>query len=213
MARTRCTWCCSTTAAARLTGTKAAQDPAVHPLRRLYEPLPGLHPHRRPRLRHHLPGPIGKIVSPPAGAGKHERSGDGLEPVRCLRRCARCASPSPTCCSACAGRPNTTHSPATNRWRGRGGQEPARDPCHAGLCLRRHPPAPLSRRDRVARRLRGLMPKHLGPWTQCREVGPKPAPRACTPCCARRRRSPEMSSKEAILSRLRGAATPAHAPP
>jgi L-lactate dehydrogenase complex protein LldF len=34
-----------------------AQDPAMHPLRRLHEPLPGLYPHRRPRLRHHLPRP------------------------------------------------------------------------------------------------------------------------------------------------------------
>ena len=29
----------------------------------------------------------------------------------------------------------------------------------------------------VAGRLRGLMPKHLGPWTQCREA-PKPAPQS-----------------------------------
>ena len=39
-----------------LPGRGAAQDLAVHPLRRLHEPLPGLHPHRRPRLWHHLPG-------------------------------------------------------------------------------------------------------------------------------------------------------------
>ena len=58
-ARTRCTWCCSTTAAARLTGMRAAQDIAVHPLRRPHEPLPG-HTRIGGHAWHHLPGAIGK---------------------------------------------------------------------------------------------------------------------------------------------------------
>ena len=49
---------------AGLRGRAAARDAAVHPLRRVHEPLPRLYAHRRPRLRHDLPGLIGKIISP-----------------------------------------------------------------------------------------------------------------------------------------------------
>ncbi len=64
-----------------------AQDPAMHPLRRLHEPLPGLYPHRRPRLRHHLPRPDRQDhFAAHAGAGSDGDDGDGLVAVRRLRR-------------------------------------------------------------------------------------------------------------------------------
>ena len=51
----------------------------------------------------------------------------------------------------------------------------------------------------MAGRLRGLMPKPWGPWTQCREA---PNPPQSLHACARRRRVPDVLSKEAILGRL-----------
>ena len=153
------------------------------------------------------PGPIGKIISPPAGAGKHERSGDGLEPVRCLRRGVPGAHPIPDMLQRLRREAKHDAQPGHEPLAGRGRPKPARDPRHAGLCLCRHPPAPLPRRNRGGRSPAGLDAQTPGPLDPVPR-SPQPAPRACTPCCARRRRSPEMSSKEAILSRLRGAATP-----
>ena len=79
------------------------------------------------------PGPIGKIISPPAGAGKHERSGDGLEPVRCLRRGVPGAHPHSRHVAAPAPGGKHNAQPVTNRWRGRGrpkaGSRPL--PCRA----------------------------------------------------------------------------------
>jgi L-lactate dehydrogenase complex protein LldF len=39
-----------------LCGRRAAPDAELHPLRRMHEPLPGVHADRRPRLRHRLSG-------------------------------------------------------------------------------------------------------------------------------------------------------------
>ncbi len=64
-----------------------AQDAAMHPLRRLHEPLPGLYPHRRPRLRHHLPRPDRQDhLAAHAGAGSHRRPDHRFVAVRRLRR-------------------------------------------------------------------------------------------------------------------------------
>ncbi len=123
------------------------------------------------------PGPIGKIISPHlAGAGEHERSGDRIEPVRCLRRGVPGAHPHSrhVAAPASGGQARRTARPRTAGGAG-GGQKPARDPRHAGLCLCRHPPAPLPRRNRGGRSLAGLDAQTPGPWTQCREA-PKPAP-------------------------------------
>ena len=83
----------------------AARDAALHPLRRLHEPLPGLHPHRRPRLRHRLSRPHrrdpGAAV---AGPGDSGRTGPGIEPVRCLRRGLPSAHPDPAIAESAAVR-------------------------------------------------------------------------------------------------------------
>ncbi len=64
----------------------AAQDPAMHPLRRLHEPLPGLYAHRRPRLRHDLPRPDRQDhFAAHAGAGSDGDDGDCLLSMRGLR--------------------------------------------------------------------------------------------------------------------------------
>ncbi len=104
------------------------------------------------------PGPIGKIISPHLlGLESTERSGDRIEPVRRLRRGVPGAHPHsrPVAASAPGGQTRRTAWPRTAGGAG-GSQEPARDPCHAGLCLCRHPPAPLSRRHWCGRSPAGL---------------------------------------------------------
>jgi hypothetical protein len=96
----KCTWCWSTTAARQAYGDEQLRSTLqVHPLRRLHEPLPGLHPHRRPRLRHHLPRPDRQDhLAAHAGAGCHARAADRFQPVRRLRpKSARCGFRSPIC--------------------------------------------------------------------------------------------------------------------
>ena len=97
------------------------------------------------------PGPIGKIISPPAGAGKHERSGTAS-----------------SLCGACGGvpgaHPHSRHvaAPAPGgqtrrraRSRTAGGAGAARSRLETlamqGFAFAATHPAPLSRRDRCGR--------------------------------------------------------------
>ena len=70
-----------------LLALEAAAGAALHPLRRLHEPLPGLLRHRRPRLRLRLSR--SHRCGAGAGPGGHRRgrtSGPGLDLLRSLRR-------------------------------------------------------------------------------------------------------------------------------
>ena len=152
---------------------------AVHPLRRLHEPLPVY-----TRIGGHAYGTI--YPAPSAKSSPHLL---GLEStsdlVTASSLCGACGEvcpvriPIPICCSACAGRLARRTARSRTAGGAGGGQKPARDPRHAGA-LPLPPPTRASTTPQpgVAGRLRGLMPKHLGPWTQCREA-PQPAPRAC----------------------------------
>ena len=75
-------------------GRRAARDAALHPLRRLHEPLPGLPRHRRPRLRLGLSGPDGLGAD---AAAHRDRAGLAACPTprpsaAAARRSARSAS-------------------------------------------------------------------------------------------------------------------------
>ena len=74
-------------------------DAAVHPLRRVHEPLPGVRAHRRAGLRHHLPGADRRHhLAAPAGPGGRRRT--CRPPAACAApapRSARWASRSPSC--------------------------------------------------------------------------------------------------------------------
>ncbi len=64
-----------------------ARDAAMHPLRRVHEPLPGIYAHRRPRLRHHLPRPDRRNrFAAPDGSRRDARAADRVHAVRRLRR-------------------------------------------------------------------------------------------------------------------------------
>ena len=109
-------------------------------------------------------------------------------------------------------RPSTTHSRPRTAGGAGGDQEPARDPspCRGFAFAATHPRL-YHAANWVAGRSRGWMPKHLGPWTQCRE--PPNPPQSLHALRQKKKESPEMSSKEAILaSRRRRHAPIAHAP-
>jgi L-lactate dehydrogenase complex protein LldF len=57
------TWCCSTTAA-RDARHRVPGDAALHPLRRLHEPLPGLHAVGGHAYGWVYPGPMGAVLTP-----------------------------------------------------------------------------------------------------------------------------------------------------
>ena len=63
-----------------------APHPAMHPLRRVHEPLPRVYPHRRRGLRHHLSRPDWRNpVAAPARPGAHPRPAHRLHHVRRVR--------------------------------------------------------------------------------------------------------------------------------
>ena len=103
-----CLWCCSTTAAARLYRDEelrktfsAIRCGACMNHRLVYTCIGG---HAYGTI---YPGPIGKIISPPAGAGKHERSGDRIEACAGPVASVPVRIPIPDMLQrACAGRPN-----------------------------------------------------------------------------------------------------------
>ena len=66
---------------------RARGDPLLHPLRRLPERVPGVPGDRRPRLRHRLSGPGGRVFTPGAfGRQRVGRPAAGEQPVRRLPR-------------------------------------------------------------------------------------------------------------------------------
>ena len=117
----------------------AAPDPAVRALRHVPEPLPGLHPHRRPRLRLRLPRADRQDPHPPdRGVGQGRAA---ASPLRACagpaRRSARSRSRSPPCCGACGTRA-TSRAPTRARPRPRLPEQPGGAARLEGWALAEH---------------------------------------------------------------------------
>ncbi len=87
-------------------GQRRERGAALHPLRRVHEPLPGLPEHRRPFLRLGLSGSDRLDPDADVRRARRTRSTCRTRP-RCATSaasCARCASRCPTCSASCAKR-------------------------------------------------------------------------------------------------------------
>ncbi len=151
-----------------------AGDPALHPLRRLHEPLPGLRRRRRPRLRLGLSRPDGRGADAAArGRRGGEQPAQRLDLLRPLRERLPGAHPAAEA-DAPLARARVREAPdAQGRAAGPGGVE-----------LRRPPAGALSPPDRIANRVLALFGRAdgrysalplAGGWTRFRDF-PAPQP-------------------------------------